>query len=601
MKNPVETYEKRAKKFAELLHKHERTDRLISNLRLAVFITGVAGGATLYFYKQTVLSWLILLGFAVLFIFLIVRHTRISEKIKYAAALREINIDALKRLNGQWNTFSDIGEEFCNAGHSYSCDLDIFGHNSLYQWASAAKTYTGRQKLGALLAGGFGSSREICERQDAVKELAPLLIWRQNFLAQGILAAKAMRDPKDIIAWAGENNEIFRRPWVIVALRICPAVTVALIVLGFVLSLLPWFLPAIALMIQMALLAYKRKERARMFAISERYGTDLRAYYKMLQVFEGQDFKGQLLRRTGAGIRSSAGQSGYKQLNRLSKILDSLGNRRNMFYILINLALMWDFHIVIALEKWKQESGASLQDWFEALGEVEALASLAQIRFDNPDWAMPRISAAKEPVFAAREVGHPLLVGKRVHNDLTINQETKVLLITGSNMSGKSTLLRTAGINLVLAYAGAPVCAKSFHVSPMEIISCMRVSDDLSENVSSFYAELLRIKEIVEAVETGKRVFFLLDEVFKGTNSYDRHTGAKVLVNKLSETDSIGLVSTHDLELCNLERENPRIANFHFQEHYRDGKIYFDYRLRPGPSTTRNALYLMRLAGIEIE
>jgi DNA mismatch repair ATPase MutS len=188
-----------------------------------------------------------------------------------------------------------------------------------------------------------------------------------------------------------------------------------------------------------------------------------------------------------------------------------------------------------------------------------------------------------------------------VYNDLTIDGKFKVVLITGSNMSGKSTLLRTAGINLVLAYAGAPVCAKSFGASIMKIYTCMRIKDNLEESISSFYAELLRIKRIISEADSGERVFFAMDEIFKGTNSQDRHIGAKVLINKLSHTNSIGLVSTHDLELCDLEQKNDKIANYHFQEYYIDGSINFDYKLRIGPSTTRNALHLMRLAGIEVD
>jgi DNA mismatch repair ATPase MutS len=214
---------------------------------------------------------------------------------------------------------------------------------------------------------------------------------------------------------------------------------------------------------------------------------------------------------------------------------------------------------------------------------------------------MPVFCDGNETVFEAKGIGHPLLTGKRTHNDLVIDNKVKVLLITGSNMSGKSTLLRTAGINLVLAYAGAPVCASWFQASIMGINTCMRIGDNLGENISSFYAELLRIKKIVTEAAAGKRIFYLLDEIFKGTNSLDRHTGAKVLINKLSHTNCIGLVSTHDLELCELERENDRIANYHFQEYYKNGRIYFDYELRPGPSTTRNALYLMQLAGIDVD
>jgi len=196
-------------------------------------------------------------------------------------------------------------------------------------------------------------------------------------------------------------------------------------------------------------------------------------------------------------------------------------------------------------------------------------------------------------------MGHPLLINTCVANSLKFEPPENILLITGSNMSGKSTLLRTVGINLVLAYAGGNVCAKTFKCSIMDIYTCMRVNDDLEKNISSFYAELLRIKMIVNAVEEGQTVFFLLDEIFKGTNSIDRHTGAKALIMKLSKAKVLGLVSTHDLELGDLEKESNKVKNYHFQESYKDNEIYFDYKLRPGVSTTRNAAFLMKMAGIE--
>lgn len=203
------------------------------------------------------------------------------------------------------------------------------------------------------------------------------------------------------------------------------------------------------------------------------------------------------------------------------------------------------------------------------------------------------------PSLKATALGHPLLNGNRVCNDLVFHPPMNVMLVTGSNMSGKSTFLRTAGINLVLAYAGAPVCATSFSCSIMHLFTCMRVSDNLEKSISSFYAELLRIKMLVEAVDKNQRVFFLLDEIFKGTNSRDRHTGAKILVKKLSRAKALGLVSTHDLELADLDKESENIKNYHFREYYRDDRIFFDYKLRPGVSTTRNAAYLMRMAGID--
>ncbi|MEL7598196.1 MAG: MutS family DNA mismatch repair protein, partial [Clostridiaceae bacterium] len=231
------------------------------------------------------------------------------------------------------------------------------------------------------------------------------------------------------------------------------------------------------------------------------------------------------------------------------------------------------------------------------IGTIEELGSFSTLAFDNSDWTMPKF---KENgfIFKGENIGHPLLGSERVCNDLTIEEDKKIILITGSNMSGKSTFLRTAGINLVLAYVGAPVCAKKFECSIMEIFTCMRISDNLEKNISSFYGELLRIKELVNKTKEERKVFFLLDEIFKGTNSIDRHTGAKILINKLSSKKVLGMVSTHDLELGSLEKENSNIKNYHFEEYYKNNNIYFDYKLRRDISTTRNAMYLMSIAGI---
>ncbi|MDD3654325.1 MAG: DNA mismatch repair protein MutS [Desulfotomaculaceae bacterium] len=601
METPIQKYARRQRRYNKLLQKQEKSEGHICHLRLAVFITGIGVAILTYMVQNFILLTAGLVFFAAIFIYLVVRHERLKNSMKYTTLLRDINNSSIKRIKGEWNTFTDDGGDFQDSSHNYAGDLDIFGKNSLFQWINTANTYIGRRRLSELLSGITGNSDDICARQEAVDELATKLSWRQRFLAEGMLAKGRMHDPGDLINWVRERNEAFRNFWVIAMVRIFPVVTIILVLTGFALNKIPWYLPTAALVLQFALLSYKSKERQRMFGIAENYVDDLKVYYKMLKLFEKHNFKSTLIKKIKDGIKDKTGLEVYRQVDRLSAIIDAISNRRNIFYIFFNILMLWDFQHIIALERWKQKSKHILKKWFEALGQIEALASLAVIRFENPDWVMPTIYAGNETVFAAKEIGHPLLAVKRTHNDLAIANQVKVLLITGSNMSGKSTLLRTAGINLVLAYAGAPVCAKWFRASLMEINTCMRVSDDLGENISSFYAELLRIKKIVGEAKTGKRVFFLFDEIFKGTNSMDRHTGAKVLINKLSLTNSIGLVSTHDLELCDLERENDRIANYHFREYYQDGKICFDYKLRPGPSTTRNALYLMQLAGIDVD
>ena len=594
-------YERREGRYNELLQKQEKAERLISNLRLIVFASG-AGAATLVYVVYSLMpATALFVVFLAMYIYLVVRHRRIRDRIKYITILRDINACSLKRLNEEWNTFPDDGRDFTNENHAYSSDLDIFGHNSLFQWVNTAITYEGRRKLRDLFLGVMGTSGDVRDRQEAVTELAPMLTWRQRFLAEGTVASAEMRDTGDLLAWGRESNAIFRNPLVIFLIRLSPVITVALSIMGYVSNTIPWSWPTAALGLQFAILAYMGKERDRLLRISESYTEDLKVYYKMLKCFEVQIFTSSHINKIKQGIRNETTSPAFKQLDGLSSIINAASDRRNGLYIIFNTLTLWDFQVIIALERWKQKSGHLLGDWFDALGRIEALASLAVIRLDNPEWVIPAIRDQNEAVFEAEGLGHPLLPSKRTYNDVTTSDNKRVLLITGSNMSGKSTLLRTAGINLVLAYAGSPVCASSMRASMMEIHTCMRVGDNLGANISSFYAELLRIKTIVSAADSGERVFYLLDEVFKGTNSLDRHTGAKALINKLSNTNSIGLVSTHDLELCDLVNTNGKIANFHFQEHFESGRICFDYKLRYGCSTTRNALYLMRLAGIDVD
>lgn len=634
IKNEIQKkYEKREHRYGQLLQKQEKLERLISNLRLALFIMGLIIIVLTYMLDRYLDFVTALVVFTAIFIYLVVRHSRLKERIKYTTILRDINIQALRRLHGQWHSFNDIGAEFKDINHNYSEDLDIFGKASLFQWINTAQTFRGRQMLKDLFSGVVGDSAAIRLRQGAVKELAELLTWRQKFLAEGMVALAdgqqyqgKLSDPQELINWGREKSEAFTDFWVIVLCRVCPVITTILVVLGFGLHMIPWVWPTAGLLIQAGLLSFRRKERDRMFNIAEQYADDIKVYYLMLKHLEIHSFKASYLQEIKDNLRGKEGLEVYRRIEKLSALMAPITSRRNAFYAFFNIIALRDFQYIIALEKWKQQSGQALGKWFDALGKIEALASLAVIRFDHPDWVMPTIIESKEakenevkaketkandgeandpennkPVFEALGLGHPLLPAeKRKRNDLTFDGEKKVLLITGSNMSGKSTLLRTAGISLVLAYAGAPVCARDFQASLMSIYSCMRVSDNLEEKISSFYAELLRIKRIVQKTESGERVFFLLDEVFKGTNSLDRHTGARVLIKKLSQTNALGLVSTHDLELCDLAEENKRIANYHFQEYYQEGKIYFDYQLRSGPSTTRNALYLMQLAGIEV-
>ena len=402
-----------------------------------------------------------------------------------------------------------------------------------------------------------------------------------------------------MIEWAKTFDPIYLRPEIVVLARVLPLVTFILAVLSFWKGLAPVSVPFAGLLLQTAVLyAVTRRNKAldEVYAYKDSIGV----YGTMLERFEKDIFQTEYLQYLQKNIYSPDGKTAWTQIKELSGIAERIADRSNAMFLIVNIFTLWDIHCLIALENWKKKSGRYLERWVDAVAELEALGSLAGIYFEHPDWVMPELSA-EEPVVQAVQTGHPLLQNP-VCNDVVLDRQAGVLLITGSNMSGKSTLLRTMGVNLVLAYVGAPVHARSFRCSLLHIYSCMRVRDDLVEGLSSFYAELLRIKMIVEASKTEKNVFFLLDEIFKGTNSEDRHAGAKVVIKQLAQAGAMGLVSTHDLELGALERESgQRIKNYHFREFYENEEIRFDYQLKPGISTTRNAMYLIRLAGIEAE
>lgn len=607
MTSPIKTYSKRIRHYEYTILKQTRSSNRIVFLKILLLIIGIAITAFLIFRKNYPLGGGALFLFIFGFVAFDIRHKKILRNKDYAAILLELNQNALKRFNHEWTGFPDTGQEFHDENHPYSGDLDIFGKGSLFQLINAATTWLGRRKLAGFLAQNLKTAEPIYKRQQAVAELAFKINWRQRFQTEGLLLSGKIQDPEPLWRWGGEYNAFFCLPMVTTILRILPSITILLIIganihlPGASVAVIPGYYPWIALFVQLLLLLPGRKKRDLALNMVYNYRNSIKTYERLFRHFEGHRFQSGLLKSLQTGLQNPEGQTVYQQIARLDKIADWIANRYNgLFYLFLNILLLWDYQCLTALETWKKESGRHLPEWWDVLAQVEALSSLAILRFDHPEWVYPKFTAGPLQ-YMAHGLSHPLLPETRVANDLNITPPVSVVLITGSNMSGKSTYLRTAGINLVLAYAGAPVCATRFQCSIMDVYSCMRISDNLEKNISTFYAELLRIKEIVAAVQAGKPVFFLLDEIFKGTNSADRHTGAEVLIKQLMNQGAIGMVSTHDLELGRLEEEmKGQVKNYYFREFYKDDQIYFDYQLRQGVSTTRNAMYLIKAVGIEV-
>jgi len=594
-----EQYEKRSTYYARRLEKLNQSINRLSNVRLGLFFTGCALAVSLYMTQRSSLGLSILSFTVITFVVLVFWHQKLRTKRNYIQVLYEIYGQALKRIGGEWKSFPDTGEDFKDPAHPYSDDLDIFGTSSLFQWINTAKTYRGREKLKALLTEPPIEDGMIKKKQEAITELAINLAWRHRFLAEARTTKRKLNSPTRLIEWAKTYDPSYLRSGVIILARALPIITVTFLLLYFLTSRVSYWIPLAGFFIQ-AMILFAGKQRGNALEAVYDYKDSLRTYEKMLERFEKRTFKSVYLQDLKKSLYDRDGKAAFQQIRKLSGLAELISNRGNSMFLVINILTLWDIQCMIALESWKEKSGHSLGRWVDTVAELEALASLAIIHFDHQAWAVPEIVSENTGLVAVN-MGHPLLANSMC-NDLSIEKRSGILLITGSNMSGKSTLLRTAGINLVLAYAGAPVCAKSFSCSMMQIYSCMRVSDNLGENISSFYAELLRIKQIVSATKTERKIFFLLDEIFKGTNSQDRHAGAKVLIRQLGKAGAMGMVSTHDLELGDLERESERkIRNYHFREFYKNDEIHFDYKLRPGISTTRNAMYLIKMAGIDVD
>lgn len=595
-KEAKQVYQKRAEYYSRVLNKLAKNINYISTLRLIVAIATIASTIKALYFSLAAF----LLGTAV-FIYLVIIHKKLKNKHKYISNLKEINTYSIMRLEGRWIEFEDRGLEFKDEEHSYSYDLDIFGQGSLFQWINTAKTHMGRLRLANILKYPADNKETINKRQQSISELSKKLWWRQRLQSEAKMIDHEDFDIVELLSWAKNKNGIFNKPSIITIVRLLPVVTILALLLSYGVSIIPKYIPFFLLFTQALMIFLSSYKISKEFAIVYKYHSTIKAYRRILKHFEKTKFNTEYINELKARLINNEGITAIEQLKKLEVILHRAENRKNMIFFPINVLTLWDYQCMIDLEKWRRQSGLLIEKWFEVIGELEALSSLSIIGYDYPNWSIPIITE-EDSIINSKSIGHPLLTNKRVYNDIILQKPCRVLLITGSNMSGKSTFLRTIGVNLILAYSGASVCATSMTCSIFSIHTCMRTSDNLEKGVSSFYGELLRIKNILNATKKDKQVFFLLDEIFKGTNSYDRHIGAKMLIKQLYDNGASGLVSTHDLELGSMEVENEsKVKNFHFSEYYQDNKIYFDYKLRPGISTTRNALYLIKMIGIEID
>jgi DNA mismatch repair ATPase MutS len=571
-----------------------------SRLGWTRFFVMLCIACSIYFLIPYGWLYIIMVSFILLSIFIKLVFTDIdnNKAISYTEQLIELNKDEIKAMNGDYLHFDD-GASYAPHEHFYSNDLDIFGKASLFQYLNRTTSAMGGTAVANWLLHP-AKEKTILERQTAAKELHNKTAWRQSLQAFGKEKKIEQSTYLRLQEWIKEENSfIDNRFWMMLQLLV-PAIMIAVVILNATDFLSD--AERNLFLIASALLAFFiSKKVVPLHDKVSKLTEELNVLTDSIRLIENENFTSPVLVQF---------QSSYKhkdftasaEMKKLKGIVQRMDWRLNpVVFVPLAILFQWDLQQVIALEKWKRRNHNSIIQWFEALGNFEAISSLATLHFNHPGWCFPELK--KEHFFIeGKEVGHPLINKlKRVNNYIDINNKGIIMLVTGSNMAGKSTYLRSIGVNVVLTMAGAVTCAKSFALSPVQLLTSMRIADNLEENTSTFYAELKKLKTIIEKVNNHEKIFILLDEILRGTNSLDRHTGAVALTKQLIRQQAAGIIATHDVELAKLKEDYPEnILNYHFDVQVNNGELYFDYKLKEGICTSLNASILMKKIGIEL-
>ena len=543
------------------------------------------------------------------FVAVLIIHARkrsVRGRATSAAAFHQAAID---RMDGKWTSNPHDGGRFANPHHPFSGDLDLFGPGSIFQRISTCRTGIGEEKLAAWLLVPAPQG-EAAARQESVRELGPSLELRESIALAGTEARKGV-ESSELHAWISSPAVNFTTGEKTVAWLLSSVAALALVVWipAFFTSLLApaglgrasaaasaFFLVAI-----IGVWLFSSYIGRRVAAALEHFESaelDLARLSAILRILEDARFESPRLRDLQQSLKVEEALPS-ERIDSLARLVALLDSRRNQFFFPIAALILWTTHIAFAVEKWRRDAGDAVLRWTDAVAEIEALASLGAFHFENPDYPFPLLVEGP-PRLDARQLGHPLIdPAKLVRNDLSLGGDTSLLLVSGSNMSGKSTLLRSAGLAAVLAQAGAPVCAERLEISPLSVGASIRIHDSIQEGASRFWAEITRLKEIAVLSRGERPLLFLLDELLAGTNSHDRRIGAEAVLVKLIEAGAIGLATTHDLALTSIaDNAGGRARNVHFEDRIDGDSVVFDYRMREGVVTRSNALALMKMVGL---
>ncbi|MDX2249202.1 MAG: hypothetical protein SF052_20610 [Bacteroidia bacterium] len=604
--NPIPEYEAGINSLSAQLKILDRQYNLLSWARLGGFL-GAIGLDYLLF------QWTIPAGLAgglvllVLFLYLIRWHSQVAEKREHNQRLLVIHQAEIHSLKGQWKDRTE-GAEFRDYDHPYSYDLDIFGRGSVFQYINRTGTAIGRKMLADGLKNPLQSADEIRLRQEAIADLAQKPAWNLNFQALGMGKTDSEENSRFLLQWLEEKPYFITHPLysrLIVVMPVLFGVSLlfwlipAIPALGISRLQLPGSVPLLFFLINLGIVGLNLGRVGRQQVQVGKKAEMLRKYADLLGQIETESFSAPLLKRDREVLLKKDFPASEK-IQLLGELTYMLDQRLNAFMgLLLNGVLLWDIRYVSLLEKWRETHKTELPAWFDIISRWDALGSMGRFYYNHPDLVFPEVSEG--PFFMnATQLGHPLIdAGIRINNDVDLTKPGEFLIITGANMAGKSTFLRTVGVNLILAMNGAPVCAQKYAFAPIEMITSVRTQDSLSDNESYFYAELKQLKKIIDKLKQGRPVFVIVDEMLRGTNSKDKMVGSRKFIEQLIHLRAVGLVATHDLSLGKLAEDYPEYArNKRFEVEISGDQLTFDYKLLDGISQNLNATFLMQKMGI---
>ncbi len=599
MQDVINDYKNRAKQAAAEAEKYKSLSNTYSLYRLVIFglmVLSVIIAAKLDTFTIIAVAAAILVF---CFTWLVSRQGEFDKQKAYYQNLERVNENEIQSIVDHKNIYPN-GQQFADEKHFYTSDLDIFGEASLFQLANRAATARGNQKLSAWLSAPTDKS-EILSRQQAVKELAGKAGWKHDMQARLLFAMDEKAGRLDaLFSYLQTPLELNGRKWIVPYIKVSPWLLLVTIIGGYFYH--PANTAAIVLGIfNIGLVSSRGSFIAKSSSIADKMGDVLAGYADAYKRIELEQWEQDRCRNLAQKLVS---EGASKKIAKLAALVNKLGYSLNMIVgFVLNLFFLWTLKQTIAIEDWKRDNQHNLEDAFDIIAEFEALLGLAGLHINYPAWCFPQIADGGNYTLIAKNLAHPLISEDiRVANDYELDHALNIDIITGSNMAGKSTFLRTIGINTVLALSGAPVCGDSMQVSVMEIISYMRIKDSLSESTSTFKAEIDRLQMLLTEVAGHKKVFFLVDEMLRGTNSIDKYRGSKAVIIQLMSSKGVGMVATHDLQIAELEKDYPDyIRNFYFDIQVKDGEMLFDYKIKHGECKTFNASLLLKQIGIDVE